>query len=133
MKDLKAFMETVAKNPKLAQRVESAKNTAEIVAIAADEGFTFTENELMDERMSQVAGGGRFRSMLRSVGSAAGRAIGNVAKDAGEAAIGVVSDAAVGGLGKAADKLAGIGSGGPTIATPAAGEEWAPSDLFGGE
>lgn len=57
MKDLKAFMAKVSEDQGLAKKVMAAKDTAEVVSIAAAAGYKFTEDDLMDEQMSQVAGG----------------------------------------------------------------------------
>lgn len=57
MKDLKAFMNKVKEDKKLEKKVNEAANVDEIVAIAADAGYTFTTNDLMDERMGTVSGG----------------------------------------------------------------------------
>ena len=60
MKDLKAFMAKVSEDQGLAKKVMAAKDTAEVVSIAAAAGYKFTEDDLMDEQMSQVAGGFSF-------------------------------------------------------------------------
>lgn len=57
MKGLKAFMAKVSEDQGLAKKVMAAKGTAEVVSIAAAAGYKFTEDDLMDEQMSQVAGG----------------------------------------------------------------------------
>lgn len=57
MKDLKAFMAKVSEDQGLAKKVMTAKSNEEVVSIAAAAGYKFTEDDLMDEQMSQVAGG----------------------------------------------------------------------------
>lgn len=57
MNDLKAFMAKVSEDPGLAKKVMAAKDTADVVSIAATAGYKFTADDLMDEQMSQVAGG----------------------------------------------------------------------------
>lgn len=66
MKDLKAFMAKVSEDQGLAKKVMSAKDTAEVVSIAAAAGYKFTEDDLMDEQMSQVAGGFDFGSIFKT-------------------------------------------------------------------
>lgn len=67
MKDLKAFMAKVSEDQGLAKKVMAAKDTAEVVSIAAAAGYKFTEDDLMDEQMSQVAGGGRLFDSVNQV------------------------------------------------------------------
>ena len=55
MKDLKAFLETASKDEALAKKVGGAKSTEELLAIASDNGFKFSEDDLMD-----VSGGGAY-------------------------------------------------------------------------
>lgn len=59
MKDLKAFMAKVSEDQGLAKKVMAAQSNEEVVSIAAAAGYKFTEDDLMDEQMSQVAGGRR--------------------------------------------------------------------------
>ncbi len=75
MNDLKAFVARVSEDPGLAKKVMAAKDAAEIVSIAATAGYQFTEDDLLDERMSQVAGGNettdKIAGALYLTGSAA--------------------------------------------------------------
>ncbi len=57
MNDLKAFVAKVSEDQGLSTKVMAAKDAAEIVSIAAAAGYQFTEDDLLDEQMSQVAGG----------------------------------------------------------------------------
>ena len=52
MKDLKAFAKEVSSDKNLAKKVSKAKNAGEVVSIAADNGYSFDENDL-----KQVSGG----------------------------------------------------------------------------
>ena len=70
MKDLKAFMAKVSEDQGLAKKVMAAKDTAEVVSIAAAAGYKFTEDDLMDEQMSQVAGGGFFDKLIGGLNAA---------------------------------------------------------------
>ena len=66
MKDLKAFMTKVSEDNKLAEKVAAAKSAEEVVSIAAESGYKFTADDLMENQLNQVAGG----NGLNSVGSA---------------------------------------------------------------
>ena len=52
MKDLKAFAKEVSSDKNLAQKVSKAKNAKDVVSIAADNGYSFDESDLM-----KVSGG----------------------------------------------------------------------------
>ena len=52
MKDLKAFAKEVSSDKNLAKKVSKAKNAEEVVSIAADNGYSFDESDLM-----KVSGG----------------------------------------------------------------------------
>lgn len=52
MKDLRAFAKEVSNDKNLAHKVSKAKNAKEVVSIAADNGYSFDESELM-----KVSGG----------------------------------------------------------------------------
>lgn len=52
MQDLKEFINKLSSDENLAQKVKSAKNIKEVVAIAKKEGYFFSENDL-----AKVAGG----------------------------------------------------------------------------
>lgn len=60
MKDLKAFLEEVAKNEALAERMNGTKDVSEMVQIATDEGFEVTEEEMTEFLMEAVSGGKGF-------------------------------------------------------------------------
>lgn len=83
MKDLKAFMAKVSEDQDLAKKVMAAKDTAEVVSIAAAAGYKFTEDDLMDEQMSQVAGGFSLRGALDKATSAANSLTNTVNSTAG--------------------------------------------------
>ena len=48
MKDLKAFVKDLSDDKKLAQKVNKAKTAKEVTDIAADNGYSFDENDLAD-------------------------------------------------------------------------------------
>lgn len=48
MKDLNAFVEKVSKDKGLAQKVNKAKTTSEVVSLAKNEGYSFSENDLLN-------------------------------------------------------------------------------------
>lgn len=107
MKDLKAFMAKVSEDQGLAKKVMAAKDTAEVVSIAAAAGYKFTEDDLMDEQMSQVAGGengfsfGSFINGLNNFSNTVNSAT-NAVNGAVNAGAGAVT-AAVDGVGMVAD------------------------------
>ncbi len=110
MKDLKAFMAKVADDSKLAEQVGSAASAEEVVAIAADAGYKFTADELMDERMSQVAGGGFFDNIWNS-GKETVKEMGKeMATNVVNAAVGAVVDTATGYMNQAGQKVQTLGS-----------------------
>lgn len=47
MKDLKAFAKDLPNDKNLAQKVKKAKTAKEVVSIAADNGYSFDENNLL--------------------------------------------------------------------------------------
>lgn len=90
MKDLKAFMAKVSEDQGLAKKVMSAKDTAEVVSIAAAAGYKFTEDDLMDEQMSQVAGGFDLGSIFKTISDGA-KAVTDVV-NAGAGAVNAITD-----------------------------------------
>lgn len=57
MKDLRAFLEAMAKDKVLAEKVGDADGAKEIVEIAKEAGYAVTEEEIIDILMEAVSGG----------------------------------------------------------------------------
>lgn len=57
MKDLKAFLEAMATDKELEEKVRGAKDVKEIVEVAKEAGYAVTEEEINDFMMEAVAGG----------------------------------------------------------------------------
>ena len=57
-KDLKAFLEDLATNESLAKKFEGIKKSADIVALAKEEGYEFTKKEYDNAMLEMVSGGG---------------------------------------------------------------------------
>ena len=77
MKDLKAFAKDLSNDKDLAQKVQKAKNAKEVVSIAADNGYSFDESDLI-----KVAGGaGNANS---SVASGSGGTVGPISGSIGD-------------------------------------------------
>lgn len=98
MKDLKAFMAKVSEDQGLAKKVMAAQSNEEVVSIAAAAGYKFTEDDLMDEQMSQVAGGFSLGSFFKGISDGA-KAVTDVV-NAGAGAVNAVAD----GIGSVVDR-----------------------------
>lgn len=48
VRDLQAFLEKASNDEALMNRVSAAKSTEDLIAIASDSGFEFSEDDLMD-------------------------------------------------------------------------------------
>lgn len=90
MNDLKVFMAKVSEDQGLAKKVMAAKDAAEVVAIAATAGYKFTADDLMDEQMSQVAGGFSLGSFFKGISDGA-KAVTDVV-NAGAGAVNAVAN-----------------------------------------
>ena len=126
MKDLKAFMAKVSEDQGLAKKVMAAKDSAEVVSIAAAAGYKFTEDDLMDEQMSQVAGGGFFDKLIGGLNAATNtvnqfKTNVDTAKQNLQSGWNTTKEAA----GTFVNTVKGSGGSG------ASGGEWQPSDLYG--
>lgn len=118
MKDLKAFMTKVSEDNKLAEKVAAAKSAEEVVSIAAEAGYKFTADDLMEDQLNQVAGGkgfiGKFTGWLNETSdkmNAGAAAVSGVVNAAAGAVTGVV-DASANVVGAVAGGVNGLASAG---------------------
>ena len=82
MKDLKAFAKEVSNDKNLAQKVSKAKNAKEVVSIAADNGYSFDESDLM-----KVSGG----AALPGLGDSGSGVVGDINATTGDIDLGILN------------------------------------------
>ena len=82
MKDLKVFFEDLATNESLAKKFEGIKKSADIVALAKEEGYEFTKKEYDNAMLEMVSGGGDIFGAIKQGAKNAASAAWNAGKDA---------------------------------------------------
>lgn len=70
-KGLKEFLESLKSNKELAEKLSKLDDAKEIVALAKENGYEVTEEEVMDMKMEAVSGG--LLSELLTIGFKAGK------------------------------------------------------------
>lgn len=85
MKDLKAFLEAMATDKELAEKVGDADGAKEIVEIAKEAGYAVTEEEITDILMEAVSGGKIDAAFWTDLGVTVVETTGAVLSKVGEA------------------------------------------------
>ena len=68
MKGIKEWANEIENNKEFAKKFEGKENASEIIELAKEEGYEFTEDELMDLKMESVSGGkGIFRRVIDGI------------------------------------------------------------------
>ena len=57
MKGIKEWANEIENNKEFAKKFEGKENASEIIELAKEEGYEFTEDELMDLKMEVISGG----------------------------------------------------------------------------